>query len=188
MNKTGSDQRFLEGIRTGDRETINEIYEKYFDSIVNFTLKNSGNIEDAKDLFQDAIMVIYEKTKDPDFRLMYSIHTYLYTICRNIWLKKISRKKIKEVTLPEQMELINDINLDEDVTWRLKEKIYRNQFLNLDDVCQKIITSFLEGKSMEEIAQNLKLSSAAYAKKRKYKCKEKLVQLIKKDRAYSSIY
>jgi len=100
---TTENSTFLTGIATGNPLVIRQIYTQYFDSIAKYILHNKGTIDDAKDIFQDAMMVIYEKAQQADFELQYSLHTFLYTICRNLWLKKLRNKSSKEVSLPENL-------------------------------------------------------------------------------------
>jgi DNA-directed RNA polymerase specialized sigma24 family protein len=43
------------------------------------------------DLFQDAIIVLFEKARDPEFTLTCSVRTYLIAICRNQIFKRAGR-------------------------------------------------------------------------------------------------
>lgn len=178
------DQKLIADLSKGSPEVIHHIYRQYFDSIAKYTLDNKGTIEDARDLFQDAIMIIYQKSQSPDFILNYTLHTYIYTICKNIWLKKLRKKSDKGVSLPDNLELIVEDTFEEEINWRMKEKLYREKFILLDQSCQQVINLFLKGISMEEIARQMGYGSAGYAKKRKYKCKAKLIDMIKSDTKY----
>ncbi len=178
----------LTKIAAGDPLVIRQIYTQYFDSIAQYILNNKGTIDDAKDVFQDAMMVIYEKTQQPDFVLQYGLHTFLYTICRNVWLKKLRKKSNKEVSLPEQLELISEDTFEEEILWRAKESLYREKFKLLGANCQQVLQSFLKGMSMENIAKQMGFSSIGYAKKRKYKCKNQLLKLIQADNKFKQLF
>src|SRR6516225_9821011 len=52
-------------------------------------LNNNGNREDAKDIFQEAIIVLYEKSKSDSFQLSCLIKTYVYSVSRRLWLKRL---------------------------------------------------------------------------------------------------
>lgn len=181
------DAHFLEGIAKGDSLIIRQVYKQYFNSITQYVLNNSGSIDDAKDVFQDAIMVIYEKLQQPDFKLEYGLHTYLFTVARNTWLKKLRKKSDKGVPLPDNLELIAEDSFEEEILWREKERLYREKFAQLGEGCQKVINFFLAGVSMEEIAKRMGFASAGYAKKRKYKCKNQLLKLIQKDQKFQKL-
>lgn len=182
-----NEAQILKGIADGDASTLRQVYKKYFDSIAKYVLKNKGTIEDAKDVFQDGIMIIYEKLQQPEFELQYSLHTYLFTICRNTWLKKIRKKSDKGVALPTNLELIEEDTFEEEITWRAKERLYREKFKQLGKGCQKVLQLALAGISMLDIAQKMGFASAGYAKKRKYKCKNQLLKLIQEDPEYLKI-
>jgi len=184
---TTENSTFLTGIATGNPLVIRQIYTQYFDSIAKYILHNKGTIDDAKDIFQDAMMVIYEKAQQADFELQYSLHTFLYTICRNLWLKKLRNKSSKEVSLPEHLELITEDTFEEEILWRGKEALYREKFKQLGADCQQVLQLFLKGMSMEKIAQQMNFSSIGYAKKRKYKCKNKLLKLIQSDHRFKEL-
>lgn len=181
------DSEFVEGIKKGDSLVIRQVYKQYFNSITQYILNNSGSIDDAKDIFQDAMMIIYEKFQQPDFRLEYSLHTYLFTIARNTWLKKIRKKSDKGVPLPNNLELIAEDSFEDEILWRKKERLYHEKFKQLGEGCQKVLSFFLKGVSMEEIAQRMGFASKGYAKKRKYKCKNQLLKLIQNDQTFQNL-
>lgn len=187
LKSSHEDIKLINGIASGDTVLIQKVYGKYFDSIVNYTLKNSGTVDDAKDIFQDAIMVIYQKLTDPEFKIQYSLHTYLFTICRNIWLKKLRKKSDQTVSLPPNMVLINKDTFEDELSWREKEKLYRIKFKQLGEKCQKVIRLYLGGTSMQDIAIKMGFSSPGYAKKKKYQCKNQLFKLIQNDPMYSTL-
>jgi len=178
------DEKLIAGIKTGDRHVLREIYSKYFNSIASYILNNNGSSEDAKDVFQDGIMVLYKKCQDPDFQIKSQLRTYLFGICKNTWLNKLRKKSVKGVPLDENVLLIDDNTLEAEIAWREKERLYRRKFGQMGERCRKIIQLFLEGMTMDEIAKELSLSSPAYAKKLKYKCKSKLINLVRSDASY----
>ena len=87
------DQNLLEGLLKGDPAAVNQLYKRHFPGIVKMVTSNSGSEEDAQDLFQDAVMVIFEKARSNKLSLTSSLYTYLYAICRNLWLKKLRKKR-----------------------------------------------------------------------------------------------
>ena len=61
-------------------------------------MKNKGSIEDTKDVFQEAIMVLHEKVrvdiiqKDKKLVLTCKLSTYIYSVSKNIWLKRLEQQ------------------------------------------------------------------------------------------------
>ena len=73
----------------------------------------------------------------------------------------------------EEAGLMEDILLNE------QYRLYRKHFRKLGKDCQKVLEMYFDKVSMAEIARRMGFASEGYAKKRKFKCKEKLIQLIK---------
>ena len=67
--RSGKEDSIVEGLRTGRKKTLNQIYRDYFPVIKDHVIKNSGSEDDAKDVFQDAMMAIFQNVSDEDFEL-----------------------------------------------------------------------------------------------------------------------
>jgi len=83
------DKAFLLELRKGERGAIQAVYEQAYSLCAAFVLNNNGTKDDAKDLFQEALIVLIQKLKIPEFELTANIKTYMYAIVRNLWLKKL---------------------------------------------------------------------------------------------------
>jgi RNA polymerase sigma factor (sigma-70 family) len=178
----------LDGLRNRNTDVLEFIYRSYFHQINSFIKKNDGSDEDAKDVYQDAILVIYQKTKKENLALTCSFNTYLYSVCRLLWLKQLEKKKLKKDFLDESVkfvELDNDILSHFDANERFK--LYKEHFSKLSYNCQKILELFLAQIQIKEIARVLGYRSVQYVKKRKHQCKEKLITSIKNDPRFKEI-
>lgn len=174
----------LKNILEGDTSSIQELYSSIFQSVKNFVLKNSGQVMDAEDIFQEALVILFRISKREDFKLSCSLETYIYSICRNIWLDRLRRKSKyiyqelddnhEEVTL----DIVDVIQLNE------RNNLYQRHFLLLKEDCKKVLEMFFEGSSMLQIKEAMGYSSEKYARKRKFLCKNFLVDSIKKDGLY----
>ena len=83
----------LDGLRNRNANVLDYVYQNYFEQIKNFINKNSGSDEDAQDIYQDAVLVIYQKIKKDNLTLTCSFNTYLYSVCRLLWLKQLEKRK-----------------------------------------------------------------------------------------------
>lgn len=177
----------IQGLKDKDTKVLDFIYENFFYQIKVFITRNHGSEEDAKDIYQDALLVIYQKTKKNNLTLSCSFNTYLYSVCRLLWLKQLEQKRA-EKTISEDTGLF--VELDESVVKLFetneKYKLYQDHFNKLSFSCQKIMELFLAGIPLKEIANILGFKSEQYAKKRKHQCKEKLVSSIKADPKFDS--
>ncbi|NTW26125.1 MAG: sigma-70 family RNA polymerase sigma factor [Lentimicrobium sp.] len=179
-----SDEAIIEGLRLRSDFIIKYIYQELFPTIKYLVIKNSGNEEDAEDIFQDGLIVIFKKIKENQLELTSSFRTYLYSVCRNLWLQKLSRRKqfSREfsdietfVELPDKvMEEIYDDEVE-------KYRLYQQHFLTLNDDCQKVLLLFMKKLSLREIAVEMGYKTEKYAKTRKYLCKEELKKRIIND-------
>lgn len=182
------DLKYINGLLNNNSSVLNEIYQKYFLIVEQFVLKNNGTTDDAKDVFQDGLMVIYTKAQDKNFELTSSFHTFLYSICRFIWLRK-QRKNSKYDSLPENIEELEkvDFALQALIEKRERHKIFTDNFNNLKTFCQRILNAYFSDLSMEEIAIELELKNAHTARNRKYRCQKELEKLISLDERYQEL-
>jgi len=175
-----SDQEIINEIRAGNTRIIKKLM-KYYKPIKAFVLMNSGREEDARDLFQDVLIVFYKNARMKDFILSAKISTYLLAIARRIHLKKL-RDNRKHRSFTEEM---NEPELIENMYFELyaaKEQIiYRiDELLNqLGEICEKILIGFYYRKlGYEILARELGYQSGHVVRQQKYRCIMKLKLLI----------
>lgn len=172
----------LEGLRERDTKVLDYIYENFYEQIKVFINKNSGSDEDAKDIYQDALLVIYQKARKNNLSLSCSFNTYLYSVCRLLWLKQLEARKHQKVATEDTSTFIElEPGIYELFELNERYKLYQDHFKKLSFSCQKVLELFLAGVPLKEIASILGFKSDVYAKKRKYQCKEKLINSIKSD-------
>ncbi len=189
--KSYSDEQILKGILRHDNLILQYIYKQYYYKVNYFIKKNSGNEEDASDIFQEAIIVIYRKLKENDLIFQNSsFQGYLFSVCRFLWLKQLKRRRDEkekiEETIPFQEDLYDD-NLITIIEKNEKYGLYQKHFNNLSTDCQKLLQLFFEKVPLKEIANIMGYKGEKYAKKRKYICKEILINRIKQDSEFKKI-
>jgi RNA polymerase sigma factor (sigma-70 family) len=185
MNKKESE--YLRFIAENDYQGINAIYAEYLPLIKNLIIRNGGTLEDALDVFQDAIIIIYEKMNKGGFTLKSKFYTLLYGICRNLWGNRLQKKAFQEVTLDENAKYIKDEDFSPEIIYHEEFKIFWSNFQRLGPDCKKVLKLFFEKVKMKDIQEIMGFSSLNYSKKRKFQCKEKLVKLIQQDPRYIEI-
>jgi RNA polymerase sigma factor (sigma-70 family) len=174
-----NEQALLIGLQQDNRPAIETIYKQNYSMVQTLILNNNGSPEDAKDIFQEALIVLYEKVKSGSFELNCQIKTYLYSVCRRLWLKRLNQlqrfspevESIEEiVAVEEEMEVHEQRNAD----FLLMEKAMQG----LGEPCKSLLESYyLQKKSMLEIASNFGYTNADNAKNQKYKCLMRLKKL-----------
>lgn len=184
-----SDQILIEGIKTQNDKAIAELYTEFFPSIRQFIYRNHGNNDDARDIFNDAIMVVVLKGREGELNLNCSLKTYLYAISRNLWLKKIKSERLEMIPY-DQIEdsmlgagLVEENEFDE----HRAKLLYQKHFARMSSICRDLISHFLAGKTYKEIIEEMNFDSESYARKRKYRCIKILIKKIKSDPEYKRI-
>jgi RNA polymerase sigma factor, sigma-70 family len=187
-NYSGID--LLNGIRRNDTIVLQFIYKNFYSNINFFIKKNSGDDDDANDIFQEAIIIIYRKLKANELVLDCSFETYLYSVCRFLWLKQLDKRKVEKEKIKDNQEYHDDIyddNLEKVADLNERYRLYQKHFANLGKDCQKVLQLYFDKVPLKNIAQIMGFKSEKYAKKRKFKCKEYLIKSIKQDLEYSKI-
>ncbi|MCF6170554.1 MAG: sigma-70 family RNA polymerase sigma factor [Bacteroidales bacterium] len=181
-------EKILQGIIDNDSEVIQYIYDKYFESIKGFVIKHSGTKEDAWDVFQDGIIVIYEQIKNNKLALKNTFHTYFFTICKYTWLKVLrerDKKYYEQIESSKEIEQISlydyKLELDELIEKEKRVKLYNINFQKISVECQKLLKLIAKGYSIQEIADSFSYKSVGFAYKKSRICKERLIKLIQKD-------
>ena len=171
-----SPQEYIKGIKSGDPNVVRGIYEKYHPAIVHMVETKFGTKEDANDVFQEGLVLIYQKSQNADFSLTSTFLTYFYAVCKNIWSNKLRKKSNKKVTLDQNMLLmVNDDTVD---VLEKNEKyfLYRKMFMKLGQDCQKVLDLFLQKVQMSEIMKQMGYGSISYTKKTKILMQRKIGQ------------
>lgn len=173
MSNPMTENELLDGLKKGADTAFRKMYVLHFNMIRYLVIKNSGREEDAADVFQDALLVLYEKLNQPDFVLTSSLKTFLYSVCRNLWLKRLEKSRRESFTDFEEYEPAAE---EEEENDRSEEKAkLRRHLAALGEQCRKVLTLFYYfKKNMEEIAAELGYTNADNAKNQKYKCLQRL--------------
>jgi RNA polymerase sigma factor (sigma-70 family) len=169
----------LKGLAANDTNAIETIYRENFTAIKAFIIKNNGYSDDARDIFQEAMIVLYENAKSETFVLTCQIKTYVYSICRRLWLKRLqqinrfsAQVESLEETVPVEEDVENHEKRDADFA------IMDRALGSLGEPCRGILEAYyLQKKDMAEIANAFGYTNADNAKNQKYKCLMRLKKL-----------
>lgn len=167
-----------------ENQVHRQLYPQYYYMIRKLILSNSGNEDDTIHTYHDGLIGFMNKCREENFVLTCSIKTMLYSICRNIWLNELrKRKKNREVQLNESLQ------------WKLKVSSIQKQLeleqgkqlihKILDELelistkCYKVIQSFyFEEKRLKEVMVDLDIATVGATKAQKDRCIKKLKKII----------
>jgi RNA polymerase sigma factor (sigma-70 family) len=169
----------LEGLAANDTDAIETIYRDNFSAIKAFIIKNNGYTDDALDVFQEAMIVLFEKAKSGSFTLSSQLQTYLYSICRRLWLKKLQKQNRFDPSIETIEELVP---VDDEMEYHEKKNgdllSMESALQKIGEPCKSLLEAFyLEKKSMPEIAVLFGYTNADNAKTQKYKCLMRLKKI-----------
>jgi RNA polymerase sigma factor (sigma-70 family) len=170
----------LQDLKERKSSAFKQVYQDYFGMIKYFVLKNSGKEDDVSDVFQDGLVILYEKLNTPGFVLTCSLKTFLYAVCRLVWLKKL-REQNRMPSSIKDIEKVEDIAVD-DETERLEHSkmvLVEKALTKLGENCRQILEHFYYLKaSMKDIALKFGYTNEDNAKNQKYKCLQRLKLMV----------
>jgi RNA polymerase sigma factor (sigma-70 family) len=167
------DSEVLAKISQGDESALDFLYKKYYRMMTKLVISNSGTEDEARDVYQDALIVFWEKAKSGKLVMTSKISTFIYSICLNLWRKELERKSRLSNEEKDDVEY-QDMESEE------REKIIRDCINELGDTCRRILMYYyFDGLSMNDIAEKLGYANTDTAKTKKYKCKKRLDELVK---------
>ncbi len=179
-----SDEAILEGLRLRSDYIINFTYKEFFPLVKFLVTGNGGAEEDAEDIFQDGIVTLYNKISLNQLTITTSFRTYIYSVCRNLWLQKLNKRKaifnrLKDVE--KYIDLPKDMLTEASIEETEKQRIIQTHFLTMPDDCQKVLRLFIQKVPLLQIAGIMGFKTENYTKTRKYQCKENLKTRIAND-------
>jgi RNA polymerase sigma factor (sigma-70 family) len=181
------DGKLLDLIRKGDEEALVALYASNRRPVTALVTRNNGTAEDAHDVLQEALIVLWERVRQGKFEAHARLSTFIFATARNIWLRQLARRRRETPTdLQEESTPSSDPSpLDEMVESEMAERVAR-ALSHLGEPCKTLLLLFYwEEASMEEIAERLGFANADTAKSKKYQCKKALTDLL---REYGSDY
>lgn len=160
---------------THEREQAwKQVYKLYYPMVRDFVRRSKGNKEDGCDIFQEGLAILHNNIQEGTFREQSSIRTYLYSICRNLWIRQLRIREKQSLNVNEMIEeLKTDINsylIDVEVVTLLMDE--------MKDDCRRILTEYyFNSRSMEELKDIFNVKTAQAAKNKKWRCLNYLKRL-----------
>lgn len=168
----------LEGLARQDKRAIETIYKENFNLIQALVLNNSGSAEDAKDIFQEAMIVLYQKVQTGNFELNCQIKTFVYSVCRRLWLKRLMHQNRYSLYENHEGFVLVDEEVEDHEQKNAEFGMMEKAMNSLGEPCRSLLEAFyMEKKGMQEIAAHFGYTNADNAKTQKYKCLMRLRKL-----------
>jgi RNA polymerase sigma factor (sigma-70 family) len=171
-----SEEFFITGLRNQDKKALSILYKLHYPSVLNHIINNSGTEQEAKDVFQEAMITFFERIQDFNFELTCKISTYIFEVSRRLWLKRLYQKgkfigKIEENDVFPEVEM--ELGFAEE-----NENKFNSMYWSLSQLgepCKSILEDFyFRNLTMEAITMKFGYTNADNAKNQKYKCLQRL--------------
>ena len=178
-----SDNDIIDGIKGQDNKILTYLYDAYYEVVRDHLKKNSGSDDDVYDVLQESVVILYKQVTGDGFTLTSDLKGYFFGIARNVWNTQLRyHSRITSLEIEPA-----DVDDTEEVTSAILERIVSRSFGLLNEDCQMILRLFSEGNSYEEIAHKMGLKNESYARRKKFLCKEALMEIIKTDPEYQDL-
>lgn len=176
--ESGKENQIIKQLRDGNQDALVDLYHDNYAMVRNYVLNNNGVQEDAEDLLQEALVVLWQNVRKPGFELTSKISTYIMAVVKNQWLKQLGKNK----RMAGEEQISPYLHSETPVAGKeLDYKIVREALDEIGETCRNVLVMFyFDGFDMDTIAQNLGFNNSDTAKAKKYQCFKKLEELMKK--------
>lgn len=180
--KLPSNSDLIRGIRSHDSSVLRHVYESYYPVIEAYIIHNQGSRDQARDIFQDAMIIVYGRIKSGDLELTCKFGTYLFAICKNIWMQERKKYLLRAEKLRQQAFVVHDPGpADDPLLQNHLSELFNKHFKDLSKDCQKILSMYFNNFSVEDIRTAMNYKDLHHTADRKYRCKKSLINRIVND-------
>ncbi|MEJ0031475.1 MAG: sigma-70 family RNA polymerase sigma factor [Bacteroidota bacterium] len=143
-------------------EDVAVLYEETFPAVASFVSKMGGSPEDAKDIFHDALIILFEKEGGLE-----NPAAYIVGIAKHLWVRKFKHDK-------NRVDLDETIQIPEEENFPIIARLVRLVELAGKSCLDLLQAFYYEKRSAESIADEFNYSNAHSATVQKHKCLQKI--------------
>jgi len=184
--KEFSDVEIIECLRNRQSYVVRYLSDRYLPMIRLMVTQMGGTSEDAKDIFQDGLIIILEKIDTNQFVLTCKFKTFLYSVCLNLWKAILDKRKAAANYFNRRVDSSSEVDFSEEYDNQLYESLLNDVFETLDPVCKEILKLYWQEYSPMEIAEKLGYTYG-YVRKKKCECQAELLKRISNHPDYKKI-
>jgi DNA-directed RNA polymerase specialized sigma24 family protein len=165
-------------MKSTEQEILVGVYRNAFPATAQLVKRMGGTVEQAKDVFHDALLIYLERKATGALNVHTSVKAYLLGITKILWLHSRSRYF---AALPDEVE---SFIAEEQGTGR-EEKNMLDYLVLAGERCMQMLKAFYyDGHSLQDIASHFGFSGIRSATVQKYKCLQKIRTEVKKMKVY----
>lgn len=179
-----TDSKILDLMKNGDEDALVMLYDSNRRMVSSFVVRNGGSEDDAEDLLQEAVIVVWERVRSGKFEYKAKLSTFIYATVQNMWRRKRARLIRETPTdLSGEIDLESDDSPLEDLMLNEQSQLIAAALVTLGEPCRTLLLLFYwEERSMEEIARQMHFANTDTVKSKKYQCKKALEKILTDER------
>jgi len=175
--KDFSDKEIIDCLRNRESYVVRYLSDRYIPMIRLMVTQMGGTAEDAKDIFQDGLVIMLEKIDNDRFVLTCKFKTFLYSVCENLWKSVLEKRKAAANYFNRRVDSSSDHDFSEAYDNQFYENMFNEVYESLDPICQKVLKLYWQEYSQMEIAEQLGYTYG-YVRKKKCECQAALLKKI----------
>jgi RNA polymerase sigma factor (sigma-70 family) len=184
--KEYTDNEIIECLRNRQSYVVHYLSDRYMPMVRLMVFQNGGSVEDARDIFQDGLIIMLEKLDNKEFALTCKFRTFLYCVCENLWKTVLDKRQAASNYISRRMEPEIEKDFTELIDHKLYQEIFRDVFETLDPISKKILTLYWQEVSPQQIADKLGYTYG-YVRKKKCEAQSELTDKVKRHPGYVRI-
>jgi RNA polymerase sigma factor (sigma-70 family) len=163
--------------------SLERLYRESFPAVAKVVARLGGDLDAAKDIFHDALVIYLEKQRAHSLNIQTSPKTYLTGIAKILWIKRFNHemRHTSFDDLPDEPEIPKDF-------YEVEQTTPRSLLSYLESAgrkCLELLQAFYyEQQSLQEITERFHYKTRHSATVQKYKCLEKVRNEIKNAAVY----
>lgn len=179
VNTLDEEKNLLQGLANEDKSSIEKIYRDHYSMVQSLVMNNNGDADDAADIFQELMIVLFEKARSGNFELHCQLKTFIYAVSKRLWLKKLNHQQRFNAPSDHLEEIVS---VEEDIEMHEKRQaefsIMEVAMSKIGEPCKSLLEAYyVHKKQMQAIAADFGYTNADNAKTQKYKCLVRLKKL-----------
>ena len=184
--KEYTDDEIIKCLRNRQSYVVHYLSDRYMPMIRLMVYQKGGTLEDARDIFQDGLIIMLEKLDNEAFTLTCKFKTFLYCVCENLWKSVLEKRQVAANYITRRREPEHENDFTELIDHEMYQEIFRNVFETLDPISKKILKLYWQEVSPQEIADKLGYTYG-YVRKKKCEAQSELTEKVKRHPGYMRI-
>lgn len=184
------EEKLIQAIRNGgeqESQALEWLYRHHAKAVVSMVKKRGGSKEEGHDIFQEAIIVFYERVKRGTYQPSSPISAFLHVVSRNLWIKEWKKSGHSEKVALEESET-HEVNAVDRLLDAERSEALKAVLDQLKKDCREILRhSIYLNLSMDDIAARFGFQNAQVARNKKSRCLSYLRELIRKSPHFSAV-